>query len=53
MWNLEKLYRWPYMQNRNRDTDTENKLLDTKQGKEGGMNWRLGLTYTQWSITQP
>ena len=25
MWNLEKWYRWSYLQNRNRDTDIENK----------------------------
>ena len=24
MWNLEKWYRWTYLQNRNRDTDVEN-----------------------------
>ena len=24
MWNLEKLYRWTYLQNRNRNTDAEN-----------------------------
>ena len=32
MWNLEKKkwYRWTYLQNRNRDTDLENKHMDTK-----------------------
>ena len=38
MWNLEKWYRWPYMQNRSRDTDTQNKSMDTK-GKEGLGDW--------------
>ena len=40
-WNLEKLYRLPYLQNRNRDTDIENKCMDTKGGREGGMNWEI------------
>ena len=35
IWNLEKLYRWSYLQNRNRDTDIENKYMGTKRGKEG------------------
>ena len=30
MWNLEKWYRWTYLQSRNTDTDTENKGMDTK-----------------------
>ena len=38
MWNLEKWYRWSYLQSRNRDTDIEN-----KHGYQGGrsreMNW--------------
>ena len=43
MWNLEKWYRWTYFQSRNRDTDVENKLMDT-QGKGGrGMNWEIGI----------
>ena len=32
VWNLEKQYRY-YLQNRNRDTDIENKCMDTKEGK--------------------
>ena len=42
MWNLEKWYRWTYLQSRNRDTDVENKLMVTKQGSGGGMNWETG-----------
>ena len=34
MWNLEKRYRWTYLQSRNRDTDVENKRMDTKE-REG------------------
>ena len=30
MWNLEKWYGLSYLQSRNRDTDVENKLMDTK-----------------------
>ena len=50
VWNLEKLYRWTYLQSRNRDTDLEYKCMDTKG--EGGMGWiaRLGLTYIHYSI---
>ena len=34
-WDLEKWYRWTYLQSRNRDTDAENKHMDTKGGKVG------------------
>ena len=34
MWNLKKLYRRTYLQNRNRPTDKENSLIVTK-GKGG------------------
>ena len=37
MWNLEKWYRWSYLQSRNRDTDVENKHMDTK-GERAGWN---------------
>ena len=36
MWNLEKRYRWTSLQGRNRDTDVENKRMDTKGGKWRG-----------------
>ena len=29
MWNLKKSYKWTYLQNRNRVTDVENKLMVT------------------------
>jgi len=38
MWNLEKWYRCFYLQNRNRDTDIENKHTDTKEGRGSGMD---------------
>ena len=30
MWNLNKRYKWTYLQNRNRLIDIENKLMVTK-----------------------
>ena len=52
MWNLEKWYRWTSLQGRNRDTDVENKFMDTKWGGKQvvvvmvvGWIERLGLTY--------
>jgi len=33
-----------YLQNRNRVTDVENKLMVTRRGKEGGgINWGIGI----------
>ena len=47
MWNLDKQYRRTSLQGRNRDTDVENKRMDTKGGKQwwggGGMNWEIGI----------
>ena len=49
MWNLERWYRWTCLQSRNRDTDVENKRMDTEVGKQGrgggggGMNWEIGI----------
>ena len=37
MWNLEKWYRWTYVHSRNRDTDIENKHMDTEGGR--GVEW--------------
>ena len=31
------------MQNRNGDIDIKKKHLDTKIGKQGGMNWEIGI----------
>ena len=44
--NLEKWYRWSYLQSRNRDTEVENKYMDTKRGK--GREEDLGDWY--WHI---
>ena len=40
-WNLEKQYRWTYLQSRNRDTDVENKLTDTTWERGGWVNWEI------------
>ena len=51
MWNLEKWYRRSYLQNRNRDTDIDNKCTGTKgeRGKGGvGVIGRLELTYIHY-----
>ena len=50
MWNLEKRYRWTYLQGRNRDADKTDQV-DTGIGEgAGGMNWRLGLTYIHYHV---
>ena len=44
MWDLEKWYRRTGLQGRNRDTDAENKRMDTKLGEwVGGMNREIGI----------
>ena len=35
MWNLEKWYRWTYLQGRNRDADVENGQVDMGEGRRG------------------
>ena len=32
-----------YLQSRDRDSDIEKKLMDTKGDKGGGMNWEIGI----------
>ena len=45
MWNLEQWYRCSYLQTRNRDTDVENKFMNTKGGKQVvGWTGKLVLT---------
>ena len=42
-----KWYWWTYLQGRNRDADTENRLVGTAGEEEGGMNWDSNMeTYT-------
>ena len=51
MWDLKKWYKWIYLQNRNRLTDLENKLMVTKeercQQSDGGRD-KLGVR--DWHI---
>ena len=35
IWNLKKVYKWTYLQNRNRPTDIENKFMVTKSESMG------------------
>ena len=39
---LKKVYKWVYLQNRNKITDVENKFIVTK-GERGGINWVIGI----------
>ena len=55
MWNLEKWYRWSYLQNRNRDTDVENKHIDGCKGEEGwdelgDQDWHIYTIDTMYKI---
>ena len=55
MWNLEKWYKWSYLQNRNSDTDVENKCMDIKGGKEGrdelgDWDWHICTIDTTYKI---
>ena len=45
MWNLKIWYKLTYLQNRNRLTDIENKLMITEE-ERGGYIGNLGLTCT-------
>ena len=38
MWNLKKRYKWMYIQNRNRPTDIEHKLMIAKGEGLGEIN---------------
>ena len=45
MWDLKKWYKWTYLQNRNRVTGVENKLMVTKGGdKLGDWDWHIHTT---------
>ena len=49
MWDLQKRYRWSYLQSRNRDTDAENKRVDTK-GDMGWLGWAGRLDWHVYTI---
>ena len=44
MWSLKKWYKWTYLQNRNRLTDIENKLMVTKGERWGGVNYKFRIS---------
>ena len=53
MWNLKKWYQWAYLKSRNRDTDVENKPMNTKEKRWSRMNWDVGVDiYTVLCIKQ-
>ena len=39
--------KWTYVQNRNRPTYIENKLMVTKGGTKGGINWEFGISWSK------
>ena len=43
IWNLEKWYWWTYLQGRNRDSGTINRLMDIVGQGEGGINWESSI----------
>ena len=54
IWNLERWYRWTYLQGSNRDEDVENKFVDTVREGEGGVKGESSMeTYALPSVKQP
>ena len=45
MWNLQKWYRGPYIQDRNRNPDPEHGHMETGQGR---VNWEIKIIYTMY-----
>ena len=44
MWSLKIWYKWTSLQNRNRVTDVENKLMVAKQERKGGgIKCKIGI----------
>ena len=43
IWNLERWWRWPYMQDSKRDPDGKNRLLDSVGEDEGGVIWENNI----------
>ena len=51
IWNLERWYWWTYIQGKNRDIDTENRLVDKEGEGEGGPNQESDIDmYTFGSV---
>ena len=49
-WEREKWFRWIYLQDRNRDADTEDEHVDTGGKGTVGQIGRLGLTYLHYHV---
>ena len=45
IWALVKWYWWSCVQDRNRDTDVENGLVDTMEELKGGTSWKSNDVY--------
>ena len=43
IWNLERWYRWPYMQDRKRNSNVKNRLLDSVGEGKGEMIWENSI----------
>ena len=53
MWNLEKKGRGDLICKAETDTDAENQSMDTKGGRDSGMDWETGIDkYTLACIQQ-
>ena len=53
MWNLEKWFKWTYLQSGSKATDVENKLWSPR-GKRSGVNWEIGVdVYVIPCLRQP
>ena len=51
-WNLEKLYRWAYLQGKNGDTEVDHGREDTARGRRG-VSWKSSADiFTVLSVTQ-
>ena len=48
-WDLEKWYRWTYLQGKNRDANVENEPV-YMVGEELGWTVRLGFTYAHYLV---
>ena len=53
IWNLGKGDQWAYLQGWNRDTEAENRLVNTAEKGEGGTSWECSThIYTLPCVTQ-
>ena len=50
MWNLEKWYKWSYLQNQNGDTDIENNCIDKRGQWDELGDWNIYTIDTMYKI---